>query len=412
MGQLYYPRLRHLLMKKILVAQDHLNAGGAAKAANRWVNLLKNQGVTIRQITGDEKPLKGSLLTGKPTRGWGRVLECFGDRSLSRKLEVDRQLESILSKEKSDLVWFHNIAGGGKWGWSEEMVLLARQYAPVLWTLHDMWALGEGSESYWQEDAVVEGERGQEVKGEGLKGSRVQRVCGESAKYPVTITAPSQWLADLSKKNTGQECDFLPNPIDLKIFSPGDRVAARRRWGLPEEGLVILAGADSLVDPRKGFDLLREAWRSARRHGVTLALFGRHGENRPGERYLGNLTTDEEMVAAYRAADLYVHPARMENAPCTIQESLACGTPVLAFAVGGIPEMVISGKTGFLALQVGAACLQEALDNALSDGNRLSNMRKECRNWAEKIWNPKKLMQNLEDILAGCFKNTTQVGPT
>ena len=411
MGQLYYPGLRHLLMKKILVAQDHLNAGGAAKAANRWVNLLKNQGVTIRQITGDEKPLKGSLLTGKPTRGWGRVLECFGDRSLSRKLEVDRQLESILSKEKSDLGWFHNIAGGGKWGWSEEMVLLARQYAPVLWTLHDMWALGEGSESYWQEGSVVEGGRGQEVKGEGLKGSRVQRVCGESAKYPVTITAPSQWLADLSKKITGQECNFLPNPIDLKIFSPGDRVAARRRWGLPEEGLVILAGADSLVDPRKGFDLLREAWRSARRHGVTLALFGRHGENRPGERYLGNLTTDEEMVAAYRAADLYVHPARMENAPCTIQESLACGTPVLAFAVGGIPEMVISGKTGFLALQVGAACLQEALDNALSDGNRLSNMRKECRDWAEKIWNPQKLMQNLEDILAGSFKNTTQVAP-
>jgi glycosyltransferase involved in cell wall biosynthesis len=142
------------------------------------------------------------------------------------------------------------------------------------------------------------------------------------------------------------------------------------------------------------------------------ALFGRHGDGRAGERYLGNLTSDEEMVAAYRAADLYVHPARMENAPCTIQESLACGTPVLAFAVGGIPEMVTSGKTGFLALQVGAACLQEALDNALSDGNRLSNMRKECRDWAEKIWNPKKLMQNLEDILAGSFKNTTQVGPT
>jgi glycosyltransferase involved in cell wall biosynthesis len=231
------------------------------------------------------------------------------------------------------------------------MVLIARQYAPVLWTLHDMWALGEGSESYWQEDSVVEGGRGQEVKEERLEGSRVQRVYGESAKYPVTITAPSQWLADQSKKITGQECDFLPNPIDLKIFSPGDRVAVRRRWGLPEEGLVILAGADSLADPRKGFDLLRKAWGSAGRHGVTLALFGRHGESRPGERYLGNLTSDEEMVAAYQAADLYVHPARMENAPCTIQESLACGTPVLAFAVGGIPEMIESGENGYLAAE-------------------------------------------------------------
>jgi len=225
----------------------------------------------------------------------------------------------------------------------------------------------------------------------------VQRVYGESAKYPITITAPSQWLADMSKKITGQECVFLPNPIDLKIFSPGDRVAVRRRWGLPEEGLVILAGADSLADPRKGFDLLREGWGSARRHGCTLALFGRHGENRPGERYLGNLTTDEEMVAAYRAADLYVHPARMENAPCTIQESLACGTPVLAFAVGGIPEMVISGKTGFLALQVGADCLQEALDNALSDGNRLSNMRKECRRFAKSVWDSERLFLNFRN---------------
>ena len=364
--------------------------GGAARAAGRWAGLLWGRGEDIVQLAGDESPRGGNLLTGKPERGLGRMAEWFTGKG-GRKSGVEAKLHSLLQTVRPERIWFHNIAGGGKWGWSEEMVLIARQYAPALWTLHDMWALGEGSESYWQEDAVVEGERGQEVKGEGLKGSRVQRVCRESAKYPVTITAPSQWLADLSKKITGQECDFLPNPIDLKTFSPGDRATARRRWGLPEEGLVVLAGADSLADPRKGFDLLRKAWGLNQRHGATLALFGRHGENRPGEHYLGNLTTDEEMVAAYRAADLYVHPARMENAPCTIQESLACGTPVLAFAVGGIPEMVISGKTGFLALQVGAVCLQEALDNALSDGNRLSNMRKECRRFAKTVWDSERL---------------------
>ena len=370
--------------------------GGAARAAGRWAGLLQERGENVVQLAGDESFGQGPILTGKPARGLSRMAEVFTGRG-RRKSRVEAKLHSLLQTVRPERIWFHNIAGGGKWGWSEEMVLIARQYAPVLWTLHDMWAFGEGSKSYWQEDSVVEGGRGQEVNGEGLKGSRVLRVYGESAKYPVTITAPSQWLADLSKKITGQECDFLPNPIDLKIFSPGDRVAVRRRWGLPEEGLVILAGADSLADPRKGFDLLREGWGSARRHGCTLALFGRHGENRPGERYLGNLTTDEEMVAAYRAADLYAHPARMENAPCTIQESLACGTPVLAFAVGGIPEMVISGKTGFLALQVGADCLQEALDNALSDGNRLSNMRKECRRFAKSVWDSERLFLNFRN---------------
>jgi len=390
-------------MKKlsVLFVQDHHSNGGAARAASRWACLLGRAGHTVMQAAGDEASSAVNSLTGKPPRGWQRILECFRDPSSSRRSEVNRQLTSILSKEKSDLIWFHNIAGGGKWGWSEEMISLARQRSSVMWTLHDMWALGEGSESYWQEDSVVESGRGQEVKGEGLKGSRVQRVCGESAKYPVTITAPSEWLADLSKKITGQECNFLPNPIDLKIFSPGDRAAARRRWGLPEQGLVILAGADSLADPRKGFDLLREAWGSARRDGVTLALFGRHGENRPRERYLGNLTTDEEMVAAYRAADLYVHPARQENAPCTIQESLACGTPVLAFGVGGISEMVVPGNTGFLAARLSPESLAETLASALAAPEQLREMRERCRKHAEEIWKPEKLMRQFAELARG-----------
>jgi glycosyltransferase involved in cell wall biosynthesis len=381
-------------METILVAQDHLSAGGAAKASNRWVDLLKKQGETIQQITGDKKPLKGSLLTGKPARGWGRVLECFGDWSLNRRLEVNQQLESILSKEKSDLVWFHNIAGGGKWGWSEEMISIARQRSPVIWTLHDMWALGDSLESYWQEDSVVES-----GKWKRAGKSRVEGVCVKPGKYPVILTAPSRWLANLAKECTGMDCLFLPNPIDLEIYSPGNRIEARKRWGLPEEGLVILAGADSLADPRKGFDLLREAWGSACRSGVTLALFGRHGENHPGERYFGNITSDEEMAAAYQAADLYLHPARMENAPCQIQESLACGTPVLAFAVGGIPEMIVPGKTGFLASDLNVNSLNQMLALALRNPDQLKRMRDDCRKVAEEIWDPKALIKRFGEMV-------------
>jgi len=383
-------------MTQIAILQDHLNAGGAAKAANRWVDLLRQQGVTAQQITGDEKPLKGSHLTGKPARGWERVLECFRDQSLSRRLEVNQRLESILSKEKSDLLWFHNIAGGGKWGWSQEMISIARQRSPVIWTLHDMWALGDSRESYWQEDSAVES-----GKWKGAGKSRVEGVIGKPGKYPVILTAPSRWLADLAKEWTGMDCVFLPNPIDLEIYSLGNRIAARRRWGLPEEGLVILAGADSLADPRKGFDLLQEAWGSAGRNETTLALFGRHGENRPGERYLGNVSSDEEMALAYQAADLYVHPARMENAPCQIQESLACGTPVLAFAVGGIPEMIQSGENGFLAAELTSKSLKDCLDVALSDLTKLSRIREQCRKTAKNLWDTGRLNKMFEDILIG-----------
>jgi len=206
-------------------------------------------------------------------------------------------------------------------------------------------------------------------------------------------------LAKLTTEMTGEECRFLPNPIDLEIFSPGDRLAARRRLGLPEEGLVVLAGADSLQDRRKGFDLLREAWNLLPAGQATLARFGRNGERRPGTHDLGNLEADEDLAAAYRAADLYVHPARQDNAPCTIQEALACGTPVLAFAVGGVPEMIRAGSSGFLAAQVTGPALGEALAGALSPMGRLARMREACRNFAEDFWKPETLVRRMEEVL-------------
>lgn len=399
---------------RFLFFQDHLSSGGAARAAGRWKAALELNGLPCRQVAGDLPPPEGCLLTGKPARGWARIREFFGDRLIRRTKTVEGRLRTILARESPDLIWIHNLAGAGKWGWSEQMVSIARPYAPVLWTLHDMWALGNSSESYWETKsaveggewkdagkAKVEGGREQGARIDGFQASRVQKIFAEGGTYPVILTAPSRWLADLARELTGIHCAFLPNPIDLEIFSPGERRAARRRLGLPEKGLLVLAGADSLQDQRKGMDLLREAWKGVSSGQATLALFGRHGKNRPGERYLGNLPSDEEMAAAYRAADLYVHPARMENAPCTIQESLACGTPVLAFAVGGIPEMIRPGKTGFLASGVTAPCLQQGLESVLADPGKLHGMSKECREHAEEEWKPEKLVRRLEELVGG-----------
>ena len=323
-----------------------------------------------------------------------------------RKTLVESRLGQLLNTAKPDLIWFHNIAGGVKWGWSEEMILIARDHAPVLWTLHDMWALGSGEESYWKiEDPMAGSGKGQGAKDgkrevERGRKSRVEIVCGTKGKYPVTLTAPSKWLAELTHKIMGFKCAHLPNPIDLDVFCPGDQAEARRRLGLPEKGVVVLAGADSLQDPRKGFDLLMAAWERLRPQGATLALFGRHGEASPGQVYLGNLSTDQKLVAAYRAADLYVHPARMENAPCTIQESLSCGTPALAFAVGGISEMILTGKTGFLIPKVDSKSLLEELNLIRGQLGKVGRLREKSRRFAETFWKPKTLIRILEKILA------------
>jgi len=351
--------------------------------------MLHRQGWPVQQVAGDEKPDHGHQLTGKPPRGWGRFFELCRSRGRRRQAEAEKRLIQILKAEKPDVIWFHNLAGGGKWGWSEEMVQIAREHGPVLWTLHDMWALGDGNESYFEETNV----RNQ------IKTSRLRNICRASGRYPVALTAPSEWLADLGAEIAGQKFWHLPNPIDFRIYSPGDQSAARRRFGLPEQGVVILAGADSLLDKRKAFDLLMEAWGKGRKD-ATLALFGRNGQEREGIVSLGSIDTDEAMADAYRAANLYVHPARQENAPCTIQESLACGTPVLAFSVGGIPEMIRLGENGFLAGDVKAEFLNESLQRALADFNRLGRMREKCWQSAQKLWEQDKLIKRFESILA------------
>jgi glycosyltransferase involved in cell wall biosynthesis len=63
----------------------------------------------------------------------------------------------------------------------------------------------------------------------------------------------------------------------------------------------------------------------------------------------GFLACPEEQVPVYSAADVFVLPSHAENMPQTVVESLACGTPVVAFDVGGVPEIVRPGETGLLA---------------------------------------------------------------
>ena len=370
-----------------LILQDHHKQGGAAKAAGRWAQLMRGSGNLVVQAVGDEMGGGIRRLSGKPERGLWRIFECLRGRDTFRKGRVQREFSALLERELPETVWFHNIAGGIKWGWGQEMVGQALAQAQVIWTLHDMWALGDG-EPYWAESEKLE----------RYESSPVRRIVNLKAEHRFVLTAPSRWLANLASKLTGSKCHFLPNPINLSIYSPGDRQQARGRLGIKSSGLVVLAGADSLKDKRKGMDLLFEAWSEIPKEQATLALFGRNGETSEGKIYLGSIESDTQMADAYRAADLYVHPARQENAPCTVQESLACGTPVLAFPVGGIPEMVVPSKTGFLAARVSPESLAEALASALAEPEQLREMRERCRKYAEEIWNPEKLMRQFAEL--------------
>jgi glycosyltransferase involved in cell wall biosynthesis len=85
----------------------------------------------------------------------------------------------------------------------------------------------------------------------------------------------------------------------------------------------------------------------------------------------------------YAAADVFVHPSLADNLPNGVLESLACGTPVAAFDVGGVPEAVRPGQTGYLARYKDAADLALGIGRMLDDAGLHAELSAMCRKIAE-----------------------------
>lgn len=177
------------------------------------------------------------------------------------------------------------------------------------------------------------------------------------AKSRVYVAAPSQWLMDKVYHSMLApaviESRIIPTGVDLRVFQPAERAKVRNLLNIPQNARVLLFAANGIrKNIWKDYQTLRQsvglvAQRLRREPLLFIAL----GENAPAERVGEALLQfvpyqkDENQVASYyQAADLYVHGAKVDNFPRTVLEALACGTPVIASGVGGIPEQVHSLK--------------------------------------------------------------------
>lgn len=374
----------------VLLLHDHRIAGGAARAAWRCGWALHRAGNRVVHVTGDYRGTnfrETKCLNGKPARGWRRLGMGLGDSASRRREKVRSGWAQILEEVRPDVIWVHNIAGGFKWGWGPELATAARQKAPVVWTLHDMRALGDGPD-YFSPDEL--GQRSGE--------SWLRQEAGRPAPHPLTVTAPSRWLAGLASQIISAPAAYLPNPLPLEIFRVRERAEARRALGWPEspDHRVVFALAENLRDPRKGMDLLRTAWqRLSPGRNATLCLAGRGGdawEGVSGVRWLGSAESPTHLSYLYAAADLLALPSRLENAPCVIQEAMACGTPVLAVDAGGMGEMIRHGETGWLARAGNDGDFTDKLATALREAGE-TRWRKACRASAEENYSPERTLQ-------------------
>jgi len=172
------------------------------------------------------------------------------------------------------------------------------------------------------------------------------------------VTAPSEWLLGCARASMlkAEEYRLIPNGIDLRVFNPGDRLAARRRLGFPTDAKIVLFAAASrrnvYKDPETMVAGVQRLCETAHSDKLRFVCLGR----RPPKVLLRQnpvqhvpFQSDPEQVADYyRAADIFIHTARAEAFGKTATEAMACGTPVVASAVGGLTEQIIHGETGYL----------------------------------------------------------------
>jgi glycosyltransferase involved in cell wall biosynthesis len=187
----------------------------------------------------------------------------------------------------------------------------------------------------------------------------------------------------------------VPNGVDLELFSPGNQKRARALLDLSQDAhLLVATGVQMQSSQWKDYSTLRAAIRLAAESlpgGKIRCLV--LGEEAPPEQLEGAViefvpfTVDPEMMARYyQAADAYLHPARADTFPSGVLEAMACGIPVLATAVGGIPEQLEEGSTGFLTAPGDAPALAERILQICSDPEMRQRMGSQARDRARRLY--------------------------
>jgi glycosyltransferase involved in cell wall biosynthesis len=165
-----------------------------------------------------------------------------------------------------------------------------------------------------------------------------------------------------------ERVDVWPVPVRTDVFEPGDRAAARERLGIPPDRRLVFSA--TRLHPVKNLPLLADACRDA---GADLVLTGDGPERRRLEQkrmtglQLVGWQTAEQMRDWYAAADVVALSSNQEGQPTAVLEAFACGRAVVATAVGGVPEVVRPGETGWLVPPRDRGALAAALTEALGD---------------------------------------------
>jgi glycosyltransferase involved in cell wall biosynthesis len=287
--------------------------------------------------------------------------------------------------------------------------------APIVWTLHDQWAFTAGCHYTSGCENFVEGCRICPQISHDDSGF-IEAVYREKLMsfrdMEMTVVTPSVWMADCAKRSAifrNADVRVVRNPFDFSVFKPVDqeqRRALRQAVGLNHDDVAVLFGAQQVGDKRKGYGLLIEALRRLQEtEGRSFKLFAFGRTNHESQMHglpiyeLGEVHDEARLAGHYSMADMFVLPSLEDNYPNTMIESLACGTPVVGYNIGGVADAVKDGVNGYVVRDIGSAQgLADAMVQCRDRFFRNAEGRDACRASVEAEHTPKTIAGQMLDI--------------
>ncbi len=279
---------------------------------------------------------------------------------------------------------------------------LIRTGKRIVWTCHDVWPFTGGCYHPRGCDHFVQGcgncqylksPSEQDLSARLFK--RKQNIWGQKG---IDFVTPSDWLKQTAIRSSMLQCPSekittIPNGIDVSFFAVPtleEKMRSRKFFELQEGKITILFSAANLTNRAKGFVEFLEVCSNIQALGIDIQALV-VGDKRGAEfastvalQYAGFISDPVLIRNAYWASDFYITTSHEENLPTTIMESLSCGVPVGAFAVGGIPEMIVDGQTGVLAEKLNVGEMTQKVANFLVSANNIGEtICENCKNFAQ-----------------------------
>jgi len=390
-------------MKKlrILFLHDHLFLGGAAKAALRMRDICQDIGHKTLSIHGDRAKLADQasrIIQGKPGL-WDRLWEIpfsKADQNRSRQVRGITRFRQFLQTNPHDLIWFQNIAGAEKWGWSCNWIREAVNHAPVIITMHDMFYLGVRESYVWDRPVSP-------TRFGGLEPKELHDLIQHKKLF---VNAPSDWLRELAKSLYGIDAGKLLVPLLAEQF------AKMPKTKISKEPTTYLVGADNLADERKNIlpvlRLIHESGILEKTNSQVLCLGRNLSADLCSDRIisLGHVENPKDYRKLFDRVHFLLHPSLIDNFPLIIQDSLALGCPVVALDRGGVAESVRNGITGSLLPEMTRETLEKVfVGNAKMSTESYGRLSQSCLNFSRENYSEESLKAGYANYLSGVCPN-------